>query len=94
MTFDISQQLLRLVCRLDEENICQSHTEMPDCYDTDRENKIESDAELDGMIEGMDLDELGFSSDVTETTIDDTSSSEYWLMKLTAYLLFSKWFLQ
>lgn len=72
----IFQQLLRLVCRLDEENICKSHTEMPDCHHSDRESRFDSDAEVDGMIDDKDLDDVGVSSDITESSSPDTDSSD------------------
>lgn len=72
----IFQQLLRLVCRLDEENICKSHSEMPDCIHSDRESKFDSDAEVDGMIDDKDLDDVGVSSDITESSSPDSDSSD------------------
>lgn len=79
MHFVYFQQLLRLVCRLDEENICKSHDKMPRCdhSDTDDGEKIDSDAEVDGMMDVKELEDYGISSEMSDSSSPDTSSSEY-----------------
>lgn len=73
------QQILRLVCRLDEESICKSHAKMPACEDSDKDNRIDSDAEVDGMIDCNDLKDFHVSSEMSESSSaeDSASSTDY-----------------
>lgn len=48
---------------------------MPDCHHSDREEMIESDAEVDGMIESKEMPDMDKQSEVCED--DATTSEEY-----------------
>lgn len=68
------QQLLRLVYRLDEENVCRTHERMPDFNHSDRDDKLDSEGEMDGMMEPKDLPDWDKESDISDTTTTDDSS--------------------
>lgn len=62
---------------MDEENICSSHDKMPDCHHSDLEDRIESDAEVDGMMETKEMPDMDQESEFSENDATTEGYSDY-----------------